>query len=166
MPPRATDPITLDSPPTGDQLTALWRDTDARFPESRERIRRARDVANKEPSTIADDSFTLPQRLMSITMTNSFASQYGTPELTRYGRPGPSDKSDELETIMKATLDGLIDPVDLFGKAAQDGEWAVAVMPADTDWSYVPTYSEQGYSFDEHDRTPDQEVYRGRDGAR
>src|SRR5262245_46772551 len=169
MPARATDPITLDSPVSGDQLIALWRETSGRFEGSRDRIRRARDVANKDRSTLpggSEDCLTLPQRLMAVTMTNSFASQYGTPELTRYGRPGPSDKSDELETIMQATLDGLIDPVDLFGKAAQDGEWAVAVMPAETDWAYVPTYSEEGYRFDSHDRTPDEAGYSGRDGAR
>jgi len=170
MAPRNTDPISLDGALEGDQLVALWRDTDSRFTGSRERIRWARDVQAKDPSSISAvgdiAGLTLPQRLMAITMTNSMSSQYGVPELTRYGRPSPSDKADEIETIMKATLESLIDVTDLFGKATQDGEWGIAVVPAETDWASVPTYSEDGYSFDADDRRPDDEGYRGRDGAR
>jgi hypothetical protein len=170
MPPRATDPISLDGDLKGDQLVALWRDTEARFTGSRQRIRWARDVQAKDPTTVSAvgelEGLTLPQRLMAVTMTNSMSSQYGTPELTRYGRPSPSDKADEIETIMKATLERLIDVTDLFGKATQDGEWGVAVVPAETDWANVPTYSEEGYSFDADDRRPEDDGYRGRDGAR
>lgn len=170
MPPRNTDPISLDGPPSGEQLVALWRDTDGRFTGSRARIRWARDVQAKDPTSISAvgdiAGLTLPQRLMAVTMTNSMASQYGTPELTRYGRPAPSDKADEIETIMKATLEQSIDVTDLFGKATQDGEWGVAVVPAEVDWAAVPTYSEEGYSFDADDRRPDDEGYGGRDGAR
>jgi hypothetical protein len=50
----ATSPITLGEPPTGAQMVELWRATDARYPTSRKRIRYARDVANKEPSTVSD----------------------------------------------------------------------------------------------------------------
>jgi hypothetical protein len=100
---RATDPITLGTPPAGSQLAELWKATDGRFPESRKRIRRARDVTNRDRTTLGTDPgfLTLPQRLMAVTMTNSMASQYGTPELTRYGRPTATDKSDELETIIR-----------------------------------------------------------------
>lgn len=166
MPPSAVAPISLSSPPTGRQLTELWRSTDARFVQSRKRIRWARDVANKEARTLADAGFALPQRLMAVTMTNSMSSQYGTPELTRYGRPVATDKADEIETVMKATLEGLIDAADLFGKATQDGEWGVAVMPAECDWAACPAYSEDGYSLDAQDRTPDADGFSGRDAAR
>jgi len=166
--PRATDPIQLGSPISGAQVERLWRDTEARFVESRARIRRARDIQNKDISTLTAETewLTLPQRMMGVTLTNSFASQYGTPELTRYGRPGPSDKSDEIETILKATLERLIDVTDLFGKAIQDGEWGVAVLPAEVDWASMPEYSEDGYSLDSMDRSPGQPGFAGRDGAR
>ncbi|MFL6054405.1 MAG: hypothetical protein ACJ72W_16030, partial [Actinoallomurus sp.] len=165
---RATDPITLGTPPAGSQLAELWKATDGRFPESRKRIRRARDVTNRDRTTLGTDPgfLTLPQRLMAVTMTNSMASQYGTPELTRYGRPTASDKADEIETIVRASLEGLVDVTDLFGKATQDGEWGIAVMPAETDWASIPAYSEEGYSLDADDRRPDDGGYRGRDAAR
>jgi hypothetical protein len=162
----ATSPITLKDPPSGAQMVELWRSSDARFPTSRKRIRYARDVTNKDPSTVADpQGLTLPQRLMAVTLTNSFASQYGTPELTRYGRPVATDQSDEIETVMKATLDGLINPVDLFGKAAPDGEWGIAVLPAEADWAHVPLYSEEGYTLDAKGKRPDEDGYGGRDDA-
>lgn len=162
---QPTEPITLGQPPEGAQVVALWNQTDARFPTSRERIRHARDVANRDPSTLSDPAgLTLPQRLMAVTMTNSMASQYGRPELTRYGRPIATDKADHIETVMKATLDRLIDPVDLFGKATQDGEWGIAVLPADADWAHVPVYSEDGYAFDEDGRAPTDDGYTKRDG--
>jgi len=168
--PRSTDPIVLGEVPTGPQMVELWRSTDGRFAGSRSRIRWARDVQNKEPATRSAPSdataFTLPERLMAVTMTNSMASQYGVPELTRYGRPSPTDKADEIETIMKATLERLVDVVDLFGKGTQDGQWGVAVLPAETDWASVPVYSEEGYSLDSEDRGPADAGYAGRDGAR
>jgi hypothetical protein len=164
------DPISLKGELSGDQLVALWRETEARFPGSRERIRWARDVQAKDAHTISAvgelEGLTLPQRLMAVTMTNSMASQYGVPELTRYGRPSPSDRADEIETIMKATLERLVDVTDLFGKATQDGEWGIAVVPADTDWATVPTYSEEGYALDAEDRPSTDPSYGGRDGAR
>ena len=162
----ARRPISLAEPPTGAQIVELWRSTEARFPTSRRRIRRARDIANKDPQTIWDpEGFTLPQRLMAVTLTNSFASQYGTPELTRYGRPVATDQSDEIETVMKATLEKLISTVDLFGKAAQDAEWGVAVLPADADWAHVPVYSEEDYALDAKGKQPDETGYGGRDGS-
>lgn len=162
----SSNPITLAEPPTGAQMVALWRSTDGRFPESRKRIRASRDVTNKQPWTISDPAgLTLPQRLMAVTMTNTMASQYGVPELTRYGRPIASDKADEIETIMSATLEGLVSPVDLFGKACHDGEWGVAVYPADADWAHVPVYSEDGYAFDKNERAEGEDGYAGRDAA-
>ena len=167
--PRDGDPISLGTTPTGGQMVALWKRTDARFPESRRRIRRARAVLNKDTSTLSargDDPLTLPQRLMAVTMTNSLSSQYGTPELTRHGRPIATDKSDQIETVLKATLAELIAADDLFGKATQDGEWGVAVYPAPADWAHLPVYSEQGYDLDAEDRPKGSAGYTTRDSAR
>jgi hypothetical protein len=167
--PRDTDPLSLRVDPTGAQVTRLWKSTDERFPESRKRIRTARDIVNKAPHTLADRGdapFALPQRAMAITLTNSLSSQYGTPELTRYGRQVASDKSDQIETVLKATLEDLISCPDIFGKATQDGQWGLAVLPAGAGWDHVPLYSEEGYSLDESDRKPSEKGYTGRDGAR
>lgn len=167
--PRDLDPLSLQVDPTGGQVTRLWKTTDERFPESRKKIRICRDVLNKDVSTLTvhgGESFTLPQRMLAVTMTNSLASQYGTPELTRYGRQVASDKSDQIETVLKATLEDLITTADIFGKATQDGQWGMAVLPAGAGWDHVPLYSEEGYSLDEADRRPKDKGYTGRDGAR
>lgn len=173
MRPRDTDALSLSEDPTGGQLVQLWRATDARFPASRRRITRARDVATKDDLALGSDgtrtdprTITLPQRLLAITMTNSLSSQYGVPELTRFGRPVASDKSDQIETVLKATLGELLAAEDLFGKATQDGEWGVAVVPAATRWDHVPVYSEEGYSLDADDRRKGSDGYTGRDPAR
>lgn len=167
--PRDTDPLSLTSDPTGGQLTALWKHADARFPQSRKWIRDARDILNKAPSTLLDQGpapFALPQRMLAVTMTNSLSSQYGVPELTRYGKPVASDKSDQIETVLKATLERLLSVPDLFGKATQDGQWGIAVLPAGAEWDHIPVYSPEGYSLDSEDRTPDDDGYTGRDPAR
>ncbi|HEX6786966.1 MAG TPA: hypothetical protein VF076_07195 [Acidimicrobiales bacterium] len=114
----------------------------------------------------SDADLALPQRLLAVTMTNSLSSQYGVPELTRYGRPTATDKSDQVETVLKATLEQLVDAPDLFGKACQDGEWGIAVLPAAAAWDACPVYSPEGYSLDEQDRPPDHKDYLGRDPAR
>jgi len=156
--------MVLGEPPTGGQVVAFWRSSDERFPTSRERIRNVRDVQAKEPWTLPEQgNTTLPQRLMAITLSNSFASQYGVPELTRYGRPVASDKADEIETVMKATLERLLSPRDLFGVATQAGEWGIAVLPADADWSHVPQYTPDGYSLDAEGRDKDDAGYTERD---
>jgi hypothetical protein len=161
-----TKPLSLTDDPEGSQVVALWRQTESRFPESRKRIRHARDVVNKDPSTLwGDDPLTLPQRLLAVTMTNTLSSQYGTPELTRHGRPVATDKSDTIETVLKATLEQLIAAPDLFGKGTQDGEWGCAVMPARADWGHVPIYSEEGYSLDDMGRKKGDNGYTKRDDA-
>jgi hypothetical protein len=167
--PKPTDPIRLDVDPTGEQVVSLWRATDKRFPESRKRIRDARDVLNKDPRTVSDRDdrpLTLPQRLMAVTMTNSLASQYGTPELTRHGRPVATDKSDEIETVLKATLEKLISVADIFGLATQASEWGAAVLPGPADWAHVPVYSEAGYDFDAEGAKKGARGYTQRDGAK
>jgi hypothetical protein len=167
--PKDTDAITLDRDPTGGQVGRLWRQTDERFPESRKRIREARDVANKDASTLGlggGGPMALPQRLLAVTMTNSLSSQYGTPELTRFGRPTATDKSDQIETVLKATLEELIATPDLFGKATQDGQWGLAVLPAGAEWDHIPLYSADGYNLDEDGRGPEEKAYSGRDPAR
>lgn len=171
--PRDTDALRLDVDPTGAQLAQLWKATDARFPASRRRIKRARTVATKDDLAFGSDgraadpwAITLPQRLLAVTMTNSLSSQYGVPELTRFGRPVASDKSDQIETVLKATLAELLSAEDLFGKATQDGEWGVAVVPAATRWDHVPVYSEEGYSLDADDRSRGDDGYTERDAAR
>jgi hypothetical protein len=175
--PRDTDPISLDADPTGGQVTSMWKNTDARFPDSRRRIRAARDILNKTSTTLLGESavgspqsavgaLTLPQRMLAVTMTNSLSSQYGVPELTRYGKPIASDKSDQIETVLKATLERLLAAPDLFGKATQDGQWGIAVLPAAVEWDHCPVYSADGYNLDEQDRPPTDDGYSGRDPAR
>jgi hypothetical protein len=167
--PKATDPIMLGTDPTGEQVVALCKATEKRFEASRRRIRDARDVLNKDPRTVSDRDdrpLTLPQRLMAVTMTNSLASQYGTPELTRHGRPVATDKSDMIETVLKATLDRLISVADIFGKATQDGEWGMSVLPGPADWAHVPVYSEAGYDFDAEGAKKGSGGYTTRDGAK
>src|SRR5262245_14310414 len=167
--PRDTEPLSLSHDNTGGQVINVWRDANDRFPTSRERIREARDIANKEQDTLPQagaETMTLPQRLLAITMTNSLSSQYGVPELTRFGRPVATDKSDQVETVLKATLEDLVSTPDLFGKATQDGEWGMAVIPADERWDACPVYSAEGYSFDEDDRPMSDPKFKGRDPAR
>jgi DNA-directed RNA polymerase subunit K/omega len=173
--PKDTDALRLDVDPSGGQVVALWRSTESRFPDSRKTIRRARDLVNKAPSTMLDPfgsttggsvPFALPQRMLAVTMTNSLSSQYGTPELTRYGKPVASDKSDQIETVLKATLDRLLSVPDLFGKATQDGQWGIAVLPAGAEWDHIPLYSAEGYDLDAEDRSPGDAGYTSRDPAR
>lgn len=166
--PGENTPISLDVDPTGQQIVDLWKNTRSRFNGLYQRIEDARDVANKDIKTISDRSsgpLTLPQRLMAITMTNSLSSQYGVPELTRHGRPVATDKSDEIETVLKATLERSLSTPDIFGKATQDGSWAMAVLPAPLDVMRMPIYSEDGYSFDTEGRKKGEPGYTERDSS-
>jgi len=151
----ANEPISLTKDPTGQQMVNLWKNTRGRFPSTYRKVEASRAIVNKDISTLSDrsdDPLVLPQRLMAITMTNSLSSQYGVPELTRHGKPVTTDKSDEIETVLKATLERSLNPADVFGKATQDGSWAMAVLPAPLDVMRMPVYSEDGYSFDKEGR--------------
>lgn len=166
--PKDTDVIGLDRDPTGGQVVTLWKNTLARFPTLWKRIELQRKIVARDDSTISDrttDKFTLPQRLMPVTMTNSLSSQYGTPELTRHGRPVATDKSDTIETVLVADLEQSITTADIFAKATQDGCWAVAVVPAPLDVLRMPQYDEDGYSLDEKGRKKGDKEYTKRDAT-
>jgi hypothetical protein len=164
--PGANEPISLDKDPTGQQVVGLWKSTRGRFDGLYRKVEASRAIVNKDTITLSDRSdapLTLPQRLMAVTMTNSLSSQYGMPELTRHGRPVATDKSDEIETVLKATLERSLSTPDVFGKATQDGSWAMAVLPAPLDVMRMPVYSEDGYSFDTEKRKKGDSGYSERD---